>query len=117
MFFHIDFPALFVYCVCLEVMQMAILKDEILDEVISELREKAIAEFKEQRNEVQARYDRVRELSMKSFSALSQLNEETKHAIENYMDEKDSLTCDELDYVYLKGIMDGCKLLKFLKII
>jgi hypothetical protein len=33
------------------------------------------------------------------------------------MEEKDSLTSDELDYVYLQGIIDCCKMLKMLKII
>ena len=96
---------------------MAVLQGEILDAFITELREKALSEFQRIEKENQDRYDRVRELSMKSTGILSQLSEETRQAIEIYMEEKDSLTCDELDYVYLQGMKDCCKLLKFLKII
>lgn len=117
LFFRIDFLAFFVYCVCLGVMQLVIIKDEILEDFITQLRERALLEFRQQEKEIQDRYDRVRELSMKSHRVLSQLDQEIKQAIEAYMDAKDSLTCDELDYVYLRGIMDCCKILKHLKII
>ena len=96
---------------------MAVVQDEILDAFITELRERALLEFRHTEKENQDRYDRVRELSMKLMCVLSQLSEENRQAIENYMDEKDSLACDELDYVYLRGIIDCCKLLKLLKII
>ena len=96
---------------------MALLQDEILDAFITELRERVLSEFRHHEKGVQDQYDRVRELSMILHKVLSQLNEENRQAIENYMDEKDSLACDELDYVYLRGIIDCCKLLKLLKII
>jgi hypothetical protein len=96
---------------------MAVVQDEILDAFITELRERALLEFRHTEKENQDRYDRVRELSMKLMCVLSQLSEENRQAIENYMEEKDSLTCDKLDYVYLQGIKDCHKLLKLLKII
>lgn len=96
---------------------MNILQDEILDEFITELRERALSEFRQHEKEVQDRYNLIRELSIKLQSALAQLNGENRQAIQDYIDEKDSLTCDELNYVYLRGMMDGCKLLKLLKII
>ena len=96
---------------------MAILKDEILAEFITELREKALSEFRQSEKENQHRYDRVSELSMKFTDILSRVGEEESKAIQNYMDEKDSLTGDELDYLYLRGIKDCCKMLKILKIL
>lgn len=102
---------------CVEVIKMAILKDEILAEFITELREKALSEFRQSEKENQNRYDRVMRLSMKFTDILSRVGEEESKAIQNYMDEKDSLTGDELDYLYLQGIKDCCKMLKILKII
>ena len=96
---------------------MTILHDEILDDFITELREKAIAEFRQKEKENQNRYDRVRELSMKLQGFLPGFRQDEREIIETYLDEKDGLTCDELDYVYLKGILDCCKLLKFLKLV
>jgi len=103
--------------VCAEVIKMAVLQDEILDAFITESRERALSEFQRIEKEKQDRYGRVRQLSMKLMDILSQLSEENSQSIQNYMDEKDSLTSDELDYLYLQGIKDCCKLLKMLKII
>lgn len=96
---------------------MAVLQDEIFDTCITELRERALSEFRHSEKEIQDRYDRVRELSMKLRGILSQLSEENSQTIQNYIEEKDSLTSDEFYYIYLKGIKDCCKLLKILKII
>jgi len=96
---------------------MAVVQDEILDAFITELRERALSEFRHGEKENQDRYERVRELSMKLRDILSQLSEGNRQAIESYMEEKDSLASDELDYVYLRGIIDCCRLLKMLKII
>ena len=84
---------------------------------ITELRERALSEFRRGEKENQDRYERVRELSMKLRDILSKFSEENRQTIESYMEEKDSLTSDELDYVYLQGIIDCCKMLKMLKII
>ena len=89
----------------------------ILDAFITELRERALSEFRRIEKENQDRYERVRELSMKLRDILSKFSEENRQTIESYMEEKDSLTSDELDYVYLQGIIDCCKMLKMLKII
>lgn len=56
-------------------------------------------------------------LSIKLRDILSQFSPEVRETIESYMEEKDILTSDELDYVYLQGIIDCCKMLKMLKII
>jgi ABC-type transporter lipoprotein component MlaA len=96
---------------------MAVVQDEILDAFITELRERALSEFRRIEKENQDRYERVRELSMKLRDILSKFSEENRQTIESYMEEKDSLTSDELDYVYLQGIIDCCKMLKMLKII
>jgi len=94
-----------------------VLQDEILDEFISQLRERALTEFRQKEKEAQNRYELVRELSMKLRSFFPEFSREGRQAIETYIDEKDSLTSDELDYVYIKGILDCCKLLKLLKLI
>lgn len=96
---------------------MNILQDEILDDFITELRERALLEFRQHEKEIQDRYDLIRELSMKLQGILVQLNGENRQTIMDYIDEKDSLTGDELNHVYLRGIIDCCKLLKHLKII
>jgi ABC-type transporter lipoprotein component MlaA len=96
---------------------MAVVQDEILDAFITELRERALSEFRRIEKENQDRYERVRELSMKLRDILSKFSEKNRQTIESYMEEKDSLTSDELDYVYLQGIIDCCKMLKMLKII
>lgn len=96
---------------------MAVVQDEILDAFITELRERALSEFRRIEKENQDRYERVRELSMKLRDILSHFSEEDRETIESYMEEKDSLTSDELDYVYLQGIIHCCKMLKMLKII
>lgn len=95
---------------------MAVVQDEILDAFITELRERALSEFRRIEKENQDRYERVRELSMKLRDILSKFSEENRQTIESYMEEKDSLTSDELDYVYLQGIIDCCKMLKMLKL-
>jgi ABC-type transporter lipoprotein component MlaA len=96
---------------------MAVVQDEILEAFITELRERALSEFRRIEKENQDRYERVRELSMKLRDILSKFSEKNRQTIESYMEEKDSLTSDELDYVYLQGIIDCCKMLKMLKII
>lgn len=96
---------------------MAVVQDEILDAFMTELRERALSEFRHSEKKNQDRYEQVRELSMKLRDVLTQFSEENRQAIESYMEEKDSLTSEELDYVYLQGIIDCCKLLKMLKII
>ena len=96
---------------------MAIVKDETLAEFITELRERALSEFRQREKENQNRYDRVMRLSVNITDILSRVSEEERKAIQNYMDEKDSLTGDELDYLYMRGIKDCCKMLKILKII
>jgi len=96
---------------------MAVVQDEILDAFITELRERALSEFRRGEKENQDRYERVRELSIKLRNILSHFSEENRQTIESYMEEKDSLTSDEFDYVYLQGIIDCCKKLKMLKII
>jgi len=98
-------------------MQMNVLQDEILDGFISELRERALSEFRQHDKEIQDRYELIRELSMKLMSILAQLNGENRQTIQDYIDERDSLNGDELNYVYLRGMIDCCKLLKHLKII
>lgn len=115
--YYIDFPAFFVYCVCLEVIQMTVLQDELLDDFITDLRERTLSEFRHHKKEIQDRYDMIRELSMKLQGILSQLSKENEQIIQDYIDEKDSLAGDELNYVYLKGMTDCCKLLKLLEII
>jgi ABC-type transporter lipoprotein component MlaA len=96
---------------------MAVVQDEILDAFITELRERALSEFRHGEKENQDRYERVRELSIKLRNILSHFSEENRQTIESYMEEKDSLTSDEFDYVYLQGIIDCCMMLKMLKII
>jgi hypothetical protein len=96
---------------------MNILKDEIMDAFITELRERVLSELRQQEKEVQEKYNAIRDLSMKIQGIFPLLSSENRTAIENYMDEKDSLTGNELNYLYLRGIMDGCKLMKLLKII
>ena len=86
---------------------MAVVQDEILDAFITELRERALSEFRHSEKKNQDRYEQVRELSMKLRDILTQFSEENRQAIESYMEEKDSLTSDELDYVYLQGIIDA----------
>jgi len=105
------------FIVCAEVIKMAVVQDEILDAFITELRERALSEFRHGEKENQDRYERVRELSIKLRNILSHFSEENRQTIESYMEEKDSLTSDEFDYVYLQGIIDCCKMLKMLKII
>jgi ABC-type transporter lipoprotein component MlaA len=82
---------------------MAVVQDEILDAFITELRERALSEFRCSEKKNQDRYEQVREPSMKLRDILTQFSEENRQAIESYMEEKDSLTSDELDYVYLQG--------------
>ena len=74
---------------------MNVLQDEILDDFITDIRERALSEFRQHKKEIQDRYDLIRELSMKLQDNLSQLNEESKRIIQDYIDEKDSLAGDE----------------------
>jgi ABC-type xylose transport system substrate-binding protein len=70
---------------------MAVVQDEILDAFITELRERALSEFRHGEKENQDRYERVRELSIKLRNILSHFSEENRQTIESYMEEKDSL--------------------------
>ncbi len=52
--------------------------------------------FGSMKRKSRTRYDLIRELSMKSQDILAQLNGENRQTIQDYIDEKDSLTGDEL---------------------
>jgi ABC-type transporter lipoprotein component MlaA len=57
---------------------MAVVQDEILDAFITELRERALSEFRRIEKENQDRYERVRELSMKLRDILSKFSEKNR---------------------------------------
>ncbi|OPY59019.1 MAG: hypothetical protein A4E55_00388 [Pelotomaculum sp. PtaU1.Bin035] len=96
---------------------MAVAQDEILSMFVTELREKALLDFRHSDQQVQDRYNESRELSMKLNNILKELSEEKWRIIEDYMDKTSGLVSCQLDYLYLKGIKDGFKLVKMLELI
>ena len=84
---------------------------------VSELRERALSEFRQSDPEIQDRHRENTELSIEMNRVLKVLNTNQRQVIEKYMDKTNSLVCCEFDYLYLQGIKDGFKLVKMLNLI
>lgn len=96
---------------------MAIEQDAILSLVLTELREHLLIDFRNMEKGKENRYEYITGLSQAVNGILSTLNEEQRNTVQTLMAEKESLNGDEMDYLYLNGVKDGIRLLRFLNII
>ena len=94
-------------------------RKEILETVLREMREDMLAQRRKTCSEREERlYLETDELAGKAWDILSKrLSGEEKQTVESYFLKINVLAQDEGEYLYIRGIKDGIKLMKELEIL
>ena len=94
-------------------------RKEILETALREMREDMLAQRRKTCSESEERlYLETDELAEKAWDILSKrLSGEEKQTVESYFLKINVLAQDEGEYLYIRGIKDGVKLMKELEIL
>lgn len=94
-------------------------RKEILETALREMREDMLAQRRKTCSESEeGLYSETDELAEKAWEILSkQLSGEDRQIVESYFLKTNVLAQDEGEYLYIRGIKDGVKLMKELEIL
>lgn len=94
---------------------MDLFNDELLNVLITDLRERSLAEFRHRNPSVEQLYRNHRDHSVEKERVLQELSAPQRQVLEEYIERIGILANGEMDYLYVRGIRDGLKLLKLLE--
>lgn len=96
---------------------MDVFEDEVIGPFITDLREKALSEYRQGSSERQQVYRSHTEHSVEKERVLRELPAAQRQVLEEYMEQNGDLISGEMDYLYVRGIQDGIKLMRILGVL
>lgn len=92
-------------------------EDEVIGPFITDLREKALSEFRQGSPERQQLYRSHAEHSVEKERVLRELPATQRQVLEEYMEQNGDLISGEMDYLYVQGVKDGIRLMRMLGVL
>lgn len=96
---------------------MDLFDDELLNVLITDLRERALAEYRHRNPSVEQLYRNHSEQSIQKERVLLGLPAPQREVLEEYVEHIGILSNGEMDYLYVRGVRDGIKLMKLLEVL